>query len=78
MDVRNDEEFEAWRIESKHTPETLHLPYFSFWKTEEGAAAKVPRNREILVVCAKGGASDYVADVLRAPRACGRSTWPGA
>ncbi len=66
LDVRNDEEFEAWRIESKHTPETLHLPYFEFLEDEEGASAKVPADREILVVCAKGGASDYVADVLRA------------
>ena len=66
LDVRNDEEYEAWRIESRFTPETLHLPYFEFLEDEEGASAKVPGDREILVVCAKGGASDYVADVLRA------------
>lgn len=65
LDVRNDEEYEMWRIESRFTPETLHLPYFYFLENEQESIAKVPRDREVVVVCAKGGASDYVAEILR-------------
>jgi glyoxylase-like metal-dependent hydrolase (beta-lactamase superfamily II) len=71
LDVRNDRDFEAWRIDSAHTPETLHIPYVIF--AEDGAEAlqqlpelaAVPREREIVAVCAKGGASDFVAAILR-------------
>ncbi|MDX1613137.1 MAG: MBL fold metallo-hydrolase [Candidatus Promineifilaceae bacterium] len=71
LDVRNDRDFEAWRIEGPHTPETMHIPYIIF--AEEGAEALeqlpqlgvVSKDRLIVVVCAKGGASDFVAAILR-------------
>ena len=71
LDVRNDRDFENWRIESRYTPETLHIPYIIF--AEEGSEAleqlpqlkAVPDDREIIAVCAKGGASDFVAEILR-------------
>ena len=65
LDVRNDKEFGAWRIESRHSPETLHIPYVVFVEDEEDAVRQVPADREIVVVCAKGGASAYVAEILR-------------
>jgi glyoxylase-like metal-dependent hydrolase (beta-lactamase superfamily II) len=65
LDVRNDKEFEAWRVESRHTPETLHIPYVVFVEEEEEAAKDIPQGREVIAVCAKGGASDYVAEILR-------------
>jgi glyoxylase-like metal-dependent hydrolase (beta-lactamase superfamily II) len=65
LDVRNDKEFEAWRIEARHTPETLHIFYGTVVEDEEAAVARIPRDRDIVVVCAKGGASDYVAEILR-------------
>lgn len=65
LDVRNDEEITAWRIESRHTPDTLHLFYGYFLEDEKGSVQQVPRDREIVVICAKGGASDYVAEILR-------------
>lgn len=65
LDVRNDEEFTNWRIESRYTPTTLHLFYGNFLEDEEGSVQQVPRDRKIVVVCAKGGASDYVAEILR-------------
>lgn len=65
LDVRNDDEFEAWRIESRHTPETIHIPYFEFLEDEAGSLERVPGDRDVVVVCAKGGASDYVAGILR-------------
>lgn len=71
LDVRNDEDFEAWRIESRYTPETMHISYLVF--AEDGPAAlddlpelmAIPDDREIIAVCAKGGASDFVAAILR-------------
>lgn len=71
LDVRNDRDFEEWRIESPHTPETMHVPYVIF--AEDGPAAldempelmAVPDDREIVAICAKGGASDFVAAILR-------------
>ena len=79
VDVRNREEFDAWRIEGRRPFETINVPYFEL--LEEGgkddmvdsvvAYAKerwldrLPRDREILVVCAKGGTSEYVAEALR-------------
>jgi glyoxylase-like metal-dependent hydrolase (beta-lactamase superfamily II) len=65
LDVRNDEDFNAWRIETRHTPETLHIFYGEFVEDEQAAALRVPIDREVIVVCAKGGASDYIADILR-------------
>ena len=71
LDVRNDRDFENWRIESRNTPETMHIPYIIF--AEDGPEAldelpelmAVPDEREIIAVCAKGGASDFVAAILR-------------
>jgi glyoxylase-like metal-dependent hydrolase (beta-lactamase superfamily II) len=71
LDVRNDRDFENWRIESRNTPETMHIPYIVF--AEDGPEAlddlpelmAVPDEREIIAVCAKGGASDFVAAILR-------------
>ena len=61
IDVRNEDEYEAWKIEGRHTPQTINVPYFEFFENEEQAFAKVERGRPIVVVCAKGGASDFVA-----------------
>lgn len=65
LDVRNDEDFKLWRIEGKHTPETLHIFYGEFVEEEQTSAQKIPVGKEVVVVCAKGGASDYVAEILR-------------
>jgi glyoxylase-like metal-dependent hydrolase (beta-lactamase superfamily II) len=65
LDVRNADEFEEWKVETRHTPETLHIPYFDFLEDEEGMSKKVPADRSVYAICAKGGGSEYVADVLR-------------
>lgn len=65
LDVRNPEEYETWKFEGRHTPETVHMFYGEFVEDEEAAVAKVPRGKEVIVLCAKGGASEYVADMLR-------------
>ncbi len=66
LDVRNQDEFEAWRVEARRPVETLHVPYFEFVEDEEASAAGLPRDgRPLVVLCAKGGSSEYVAEVLR-------------
>jgi glyoxylase-like metal-dependent hydrolase (beta-lactamase superfamily II)/rhodanese-related sulfurtransferase len=65
LDVRNQEEFDAWRIEARRPVETVHVPYFDFLEDADGSIAKVPRGREVVALCAKGGASEMVAGMLQ-------------
>ena len=71
LDVRNDRDFDAWRIESQNTPETMHIPYIIFAEDGPEALQDLPqltaisKDREIVALCAKGGASDFVAAILR-------------
>ncbi|MBT9612415.1 MAG: MBL fold metallo-hydrolase [Burkholderiales bacterium] len=80
LDVRNQDEFDAWKIEGKGPIETLNIPYFDLLDLEEEdeeiAAAvaravpnrlgdRLPRSGPILVVCAKGDTSTHVAEGLR-------------
>ena len=65
LDVRNEEDVASWPIEG-HRIDTINIPYYEFLEDEDASAARLPTNREMVVVCAKGGASDYVAEILRA------------
>ncbi|MCS7154603.1 MAG: MBL fold metallo-hydrolase [Bacteroidetes bacterium] len=71
LDVRNEEEFRRWRLEGRTSPKMLNLPYFEALEDEEAFARRVEAELgrgPILVVCAKGGASDWVAQELLRPR----------
>jgi glyoxylase-like metal-dependent hydrolase (beta-lactamase superfamily II)/rhodanese-related sulfurtransferase len=66
LDVRNDEEFENWKIEGRRGVQFTHIPYFDFIEDEAAAMSKLPQQHgELIVVCAKGGSSAMVADLLR-------------
>ena len=65
LDVRNQEEFDAWRIEGRVPVETIHIPYFDFIEEAEACAAKVPKGRDLVVLCAKGGSSELIVDMLK-------------
>lgn len=67
LDVRNSDDFARWRIETRHTPETINIPYFEFIEddTREAALGRLPVGHAIITVCAHGGSSDYVAAILR-------------
>ncbi len=78
FDVRNADEFDRWHIEGKAKMPTLNIPYFDmiekggkedfnesiihFIKTQ--LAEQLPKNEKIIVVCAKGGTSALIADIL--------------
>jgi glyoxylase-like metal-dependent hydrolase (beta-lactamase superfamily II)/rhodanese-related sulfurtransferase len=65
LDVRNEDEFETWRLEGRRPIETLHIPYFDFIEDADACAARLPRDRDIVVLCAQGGSSAMVVDTLR-------------
>jgi glyoxylase-like metal-dependent hydrolase (beta-lactamase superfamily II)/rhodanese-related sulfurtransferase len=64
LDLRNDQDFERWKLETRTPLETLHVPYFDFIEDEERALASLPKSRELVVVCASGDSSEMVADLL--------------
>jgi glyoxylase-like metal-dependent hydrolase (beta-lactamase superfamily II) len=64
LDVRNQDEFEGWKLEARRPFETVHVPYFDFIEDPDAALARVPRGRELVVLCAKGGSSEMVVDLL--------------
>ena len=65
LDVRNREEFDAWRIEARRPVETVHVPYFDFIEDPAASIAQVPRGRDVVVLCAQGGSSEMVAAMLQ-------------
>ncbi len=65
LDVRNDQEFETWRFEGRRPLDTVHIPYFNFIEEAEGCVGRLPRGREVVVLCAQGGSSALVVDMLR-------------
>lgn len=64
LDVRNNEEFEKFRVEGPYLKETQNLPYFEFLEAEEESLKKVSLENKIRIVCAKEGSAKYVADIL--------------
>ncbi len=72
VDVRNDEEFARWRIEGRHAPLTIHIPYFAFVEDFDSAIAEVerqiPKDKFVVAVCVKGDASAWCADTVLRPR----------
>lgn len=65
LDVRNPDDFARWRIEGRAGLMVQNIPYYDFIEDEEGAVARIHADREVLVVCAKEGSSQYVAELLR-------------
>lgn len=63
VDVRNHDAFEDWKIEG-HKFEYLNIPYFELLDGVEELVAQLPKDKEILVVCAKEGSSMMVAEML--------------
>jgi glyoxylase-like metal-dependent hydrolase (beta-lactamase superfamily II) len=70
LDVRNAEEFARWRVDGPHPVDALNVPYFEFIEREEASVRKVTdwiggRAGDLVVVCAEGGSSAYVAEILQ-------------
>ena len=79
FDVRNEDEFESWRIEGTVEIPMINVPYYEMLESDEfddvidsfkaylqqGTVEKLPRDIPILAVCAKGDTSEFVAEALR-------------
>jgi glyoxylase-like metal-dependent hydrolase (beta-lactamase superfamily II)/rhodanese-related sulfurtransferase len=65
LDTRMESDFEEWRIDGENV-EAINVPYFEFLDEEidDGVLARIPDDREITVVCAKGASSEFVAGTL--------------
>lgn len=63
LDVRNEDDFRDWKIEGENFTH-LNVPYFELLDGIESIEEKLPKNEEILVVCAKEGSSLMIADML--------------
>ncbi|MFB4163938.1 MBL fold metallo-hydrolase [Alteribacillus sp. JSM 102045] len=63
LDVRNTDEFDEWKIEGKNI-EVINEPYFNLLDDIEPVVDKLPKDKEVIVVCAKGGSSEMVAEQL--------------
>jgi len=63
LDVRNADAFEDWKIEGEKI-EYLNIPYFDLLDGVEEIMDQLPKDKDILVVCAKEGSSIMVAEML--------------
>ena len=66
LDVRAESEYEEWHIDGDSV-ESINIPYFEFLEDEldEDVLAQIPDDREVTVLCAKGGSSEFVAATLK-------------
>lgn len=65
LDTRPPADFEAWHIHGP-TVETINVPYTEFLDGFDPAVvADVPSDEPVVVTCAKGVSSEFVAGVLR-------------
>lgn len=63
IDARNVDDFDDWKIEGKNV-EIMNAPYFELLEGVDSIVDKLPKSKEIYVVCAKGGSSEFVAQQI--------------
>jgi glyoxylase-like metal-dependent hydrolase (beta-lactamase superfamily II) len=63
LDARNTDDFDDWKIEGKNI-EIINTPYFDLLEGVDSIVDKLPKNKEIFVLCAKGGSSEFVAQQI--------------
>jgi len=63
IDARNTDDFDDWKIEGKNI-EIINAPYFELLEGVDPIQDKLPKNKEIYVICAKGGSSEFVAEQI--------------
>lgn len=63
LDVRNEDAFQDWKVEGKNVT-YLNVPYFDLLDGVEDIMDQLPKDQDILVVCAKEGSSIMVAEML--------------
>lgn len=64
LDLRAGEQFERWRIEGKLALETVNVPYWTALGDIEGIASTLPEDRDVIAICAHGGSSGMVVEMM--------------
>ena len=64
LDVRNDKDFKRFHVESPYPFELMNISYYDFMEIEDECVARIPKGRDIRIVCAKEGSAKYVAEIL--------------
>ncbi|MED4652920.1 MBL fold metallo-hydrolase [Bacillus pseudomycoides] len=64
LDVRNEVDYMDWKIEGKQVS-SINKPYFDLLEGVESILEELPKEKDILVVCAKEGSSKLVAEQLK-------------
>ena len=66
LDSRMASDYEEWKIDGENV-ESINIPYFEFLEDDidEDVLDRIPDDREVTVLCAKGGASEFVAGALK-------------
>ena len=64
MDVRNENDFGRFSVESPFPFKMVNVPYFDFMEEEDISVAKVSKEKSVKVVCAKEGSAQYVSEIL--------------
>jgi len=60
LDVRNEADYEDWKIEGKEVT-SMNVPYFDLLEGVDQIVSELPKDKDVLVVCAKEGSSIFVA-----------------
>jgi glyoxylase-like metal-dependent hydrolase (beta-lactamase superfamily II)/rhodanese-related sulfurtransferase len=65
LDTRMASDYEEWRIDGENVT-SINVPYYEFLDDEidDDVLDQIPSDRKLTVLCAKGGASEYVAGTL--------------
>ncbi|UAC49802.1 MBL fold metallo-hydrolase [Bacillus aquiflavi] len=63
LDVRNEADFADWKIEGEAVT-SINTPYFELIDGIDPVRNDLPKDKPILVVCAKEGSSKFVAEML--------------
>jgi glyoxylase-like metal-dependent hydrolase (beta-lactamase superfamily II)/rhodanese-related sulfurtransferase len=65
FDLRDADEFASWRIEGRSPIPTINIPQTDFVGEEERYMDRLPKDRQIIAICAHGDSSRYSAEILR-------------
>ncbi len=63
LDVRNESDFKDWKIEGERI-EIINIPYFELLDGVDPALDEIPDDSKVLVVCAKEGSSQFIAEQI--------------
>jgi glyoxylase-like metal-dependent hydrolase (beta-lactamase superfamily II) len=63
LDVRNAADYNDWKVEG-YSIQTINIPYFELLDGIDEAIKQLAESKKVLVVCAKEGSSQFVAQQL--------------